>query len=128
MHHPPREDNTRGAAEVAGVGVPRQVTMHGTPLALNGVRVSINGGGRGAAPGDDLQPAVLRIWLGDEPADDDLERGMPGGDLDSRRMMTAFLLTLRDTLPNTRQNQRDSSSSWGEFTTAGDAGAPWGNS
>jgi len=43
-----------------------------------GVRVSINGRARGSVPGADLQQAVLRIWLGDEPADGDLKRGMLG--------------------------------------------------
>jgi len=44
-----------------------------------GVRVSVNGSERGSVPGTDLQQAVLRIWLGDEPADADLKRGMLGG-------------------------------------------------
>jgi hypothetical protein len=44
-----------------------------------GVRLSVNGEVRGDVEGDDLQRAVLRIWLGDDPADGDLKRGMLGG-------------------------------------------------
>ena len=44
-----------------------------------GVRVSVNGAERGEVEGDDLQRAVLRIWLGEDPADGDLKRGMLGG-------------------------------------------------
>jgi len=30
-------------------------------------------------PGEDFNRALLRIWLGDRPADGDLKRGMLGG-------------------------------------------------
>ena len=81
---------------------------------------------RGSGPGAGVRHAVPRIRLTDEPAHGELERGMPEGDRDSRPGATAFLLTLRDSLLNTRQNQSDSSSSCGEFTTAGETGTPWG--
>ena len=44
----------------------------------DGIHVTINGARRGAVEGDDLQAAVMRIWLGDEPADSDLKAGMLG--------------------------------------------------
>ena len=47
--------------------------------AGGGVHVTVNGSERGSVDGTDLQQAVLRIWLGEEPADRDLKRGMLGG-------------------------------------------------
>ena len=48
-------------------------------LLPNGeTRVSINNEARGSVTGADFQQALLKIWLGDEPADADLKRGMLG--------------------------------------------------
>jgi Chalcone isomerase-like len=45
-----------------------------------GTRVLVNGQPRGAAmPGEDFLTALLRIWLGDKPADAGLKKGMLGG-------------------------------------------------
>lgn len=45
-----------------------------------GTRVSVNGQPRGAAiPGEDFLTALLRIWLGDKPADSGLKKGLLGG-------------------------------------------------
>lgn len=45
-----------------------------------GTQVMVNGKPRGAAiPGHDFYAAVLRIWIGDKPADDDLKKGLLGG-------------------------------------------------
>lgn len=41
-------------------------------------RVSINNEVRGSVTGADFQQALLKIWLGDAPADADLKRGMLG--------------------------------------------------
>lgn len=44
-----------------------------------GTRVVVNGKPQGAAiAGEDFYTAVLRIWLGDKPADGDLKKGMVG--------------------------------------------------
>ncbi len=44
-----------------------------------GTRVIVNGKPQGAAiAGEDFFTAVLRIWLGDKPADADLKKGMVG--------------------------------------------------
>jgi len=45
-----------------------------------GTRVSINGQEKGRVPGGQFYAALLRVWLGDEPADEDLKEGMLGGD------------------------------------------------
>lgn len=45
----------------------------------SGTRVSVNGQPRGAPiPGAEFFPAVLRIWLGEKPADESLKKGMLG--------------------------------------------------
>lgn len=45
-----------------------------------GTRLVVNGQPRGVAiPGEEFFTAVLRIWLGDKPADADLKKGMLGG-------------------------------------------------
>jgi hypothetical protein len=44
-----------------------------------GTQISVNGQPRGKPiPGDDFYRALLRIWLGDKPADGDLKKGMLG--------------------------------------------------
>lgn len=45
-----------------------------------GTRLVVNGQAKGAAiPGEDFFTAVLRIWLGDKPADASLKQGLLGG-------------------------------------------------
>ena len=44
-----------------------------------GTRVTVNGKPQGnAIPGEDFYTALLRIWIGDKPADADLKKGMVG--------------------------------------------------
>lgn len=44
-----------------------------------GTRITVNGQPKGnAIPGGDFFSAVLRIWLGDKPADESLKKGMLG--------------------------------------------------
>jgi hypothetical protein len=43
-----------------------------------GTRVSFNGTLSDTIPGDDFNRALLAVWLGDEPADNGLKRGMLG--------------------------------------------------
>jgi len=48
-------------------------------LPGSGTRVMIDGKARGKPiPGDDLYPALLRVWLGDDPVDRGLKRGLLG--------------------------------------------------
>lgn len=45
-----------------------------------GTRVLVNGQAKGTAiPGEAFFNAVLRVWLGDKPADADLKKGLLGG-------------------------------------------------
>lgn len=48
-------------------------------LPDQGTRITINGSVKGLIPGADFNRALLRIWLGDSPADADLKKGMLGG-------------------------------------------------
>ncbi len=47
-----------------------------------GTRVTINGEVKGVIEGADFYTALLDVWLGDEPADDDLKEAMLGEDDD----------------------------------------------
>lgn len=49
-------------------------------LPGSGTTVSINNETRGAIEGEDFMQAWLRIWLGHEPADAGLKKGLLGGD------------------------------------------------
>lgn len=49
-------------------------------LPARGVQVWINGKLRGKVTGDDFSKALLRIWLGEHPADADLKQALLGGD------------------------------------------------
>jgi hypothetical protein len=44
-----------------------------------GTRVTINQDGKGTIPGEDFNRALLRIWLGEKPADGSLKKAMLGG-------------------------------------------------
>lgn len=48
-------------------------------LPGTGTRITVNGAVRGTIPGEDFNRALLRIWLGDSPADSELKKGMLGG-------------------------------------------------
>lgn len=43
-----------------------------------GTRISINGTEKGRVAGAEFFRALLKVWLGDEPADEDLKKGMLG--------------------------------------------------
>ena len=46
----------------------------------SGVQISLNGQSQGnAIPGEDFQRGLLKIWLGDKPADANLKKEMLGG-------------------------------------------------
>ncbi len=44
-----------------------------------GTRITVNDTVKGSIPGEDFNRALLRIWLGESPADSDLKQGMLGG-------------------------------------------------
>ncbi len=49
-------------------------------LPGTGTRVSINDQIKGSIPGEEFYPALLNVWLGEDPADSDLKEGMLGND------------------------------------------------
>ncbi len=51
-------------------------------IPAKGTRVTINGEEKGVIEGDDFYAALLDIWLGEEPADDDLKQAMLGDEGD----------------------------------------------
>jgi hypothetical protein len=48
-------------------------------LPASGTRVTVNGSERGTIAGAGFSRALLRIWLGRNPVQDDLKKGMLGG-------------------------------------------------
>jgi hypothetical protein len=44
-----------------------------------GTRITVNAQDKGTVAGEEFNRALLRIWLGDQPADADLKRAMLGG-------------------------------------------------
>jgi len=54
--------------------------LHFEYLPDSGTRITLNGQQKGSSiPGEDFFAAMLRIWLGDKPADADLKKGLLGG-------------------------------------------------
>jgi len=48
-------------------------------LPASGTRITVNGTGRGTIAGVAFNRALLKIWLGKDPLQDDLKKGMLGG-------------------------------------------------
>jgi len=44
-----------------------------------GTEISVNGVKRGIIAGEELYPALLKVWLGEKPAQEDLKRKLLGG-------------------------------------------------
>ena len=84
------EDNTP-AAELDGMSDRLDAfyamwgdTVEGDEIIIDyvpgtGTSVTFKGEMMGTIEGEDFNQAMLRIWLGDEPADDDLKEAMLGG-------------------------------------------------
>jgi Chalcone isomerase-like len=54
--------------------------LHFEYVPDSGTRITVNGQQKGAnIPGEEFFTAMLRIWLGDKPADGDLKKGLLGG-------------------------------------------------
>jgi hypothetical protein len=54
--------------------------LHFEFVPESGTRITVNGQQKGAnIPGEEFFAAMLRIWLGDKPADADLKKGLLGG-------------------------------------------------
>jgi hypothetical protein len=51
----------------------------GIDFSADGIAVAFNGQARGAVASEAFARALLRVWLGDKPADGDLKRAMLGG-------------------------------------------------
>lgn len=64
----------RGVDEVAAHSV---IAFDGVPG--EGLRASLNGKELGRVAGDDFYRALLSIWLGEHPVQDDLKKGLLGG-------------------------------------------------
>ena len=62
-----------------GIGNAKSGDVIGIDFAADVVSVTFNGQARGSVAGEPFPRALLRVWLGDKPADEDLKRAMLGG-------------------------------------------------
>ena len=74
----PRIDQFR-ASMMSIVNAPEKSVVNLDWLPDSGTRLSFNGTARGGdIPGEDFYRALLRIWIGDKPAQDDLKEHLLG--------------------------------------------------
>jgi Chalcone isomerase-like len=62
-----------------GIGTAKTGDIIGIDLVSDGLSVTFNGQPRGSVGSEAFQKALLKVWLGDKPADGDLKRAMLGG-------------------------------------------------
>ena len=70
--------------EFEGIFKRVQIAKQGDVILLDympgaGTRVLVNGDAKGTLTGGEFYAALLRLWLGDKPADSDLKKAMLGG-------------------------------------------------
>lgn len=74
----PKVDQFRSTMLTIG-NAPEKSVVHLDWLPETGTRLTFNGAQKGAdIPGEDFYRALLRIWLGDKPAQDDLKEQLLG--------------------------------------------------
>lgn len=62
-----------------GIGNAKTGDVIGIDFTPSGVAISHNGQSRGSVAGENFGRALLKVWLGEKPADADLKRAMLGG-------------------------------------------------
>ncbi len=74
----PKIDQFRSTMLTIG-NAPEKSVVHLDWLPESGTRLSFNGAAKGSdIPGEDFYRALLKIWLGDKPAQDDLKEQLLG--------------------------------------------------
>lgn len=62
-----------------GIGNAKAGDVIAIDFSADGIAVAFNGQARGNVAGDAFARALLKVWMGDKPADGDLKRAMLGG-------------------------------------------------
>jgi hypothetical protein len=62
-----------------GIGSAKPGDVISIDLTAEGVAITFNGQARGSVASEVFARALLKVWLGDKPADSDLKRAMLGG-------------------------------------------------
>ena len=66
------------AGIMKGIGKAKEGDTVAIDFSADGIGVSLNGEGRGKVPGAAFARALLKVWLGDKPADAGLKKAMLG--------------------------------------------------
>jgi long-chain acyl-CoA synthetase len=66
------------AGIMKGIGKAKEGDTVSIDFSAEGVSVSLNGEGRGKVPGPAFARALLKVWLGEKPADAALKKAMLG--------------------------------------------------
>lgn len=67
------------ATLMKSIGKARSGTVIAIDFGADGLAVSVNGEARGQVAGGAFAKALLRVWLGEKPADADLKKALLGG-------------------------------------------------
>jgi len=62
-----------------GIGNAKTGDVIGIDFSSDGINVAFNGQARGGIASEAFASALLKVWLGDKPADGDLKRALLGG-------------------------------------------------
>ena len=62
-----------------GIGNAKTGDVIGIDFSAEGISIAFNGQARGTVASEAFGRALLKVWLGDKPADGDLKRAMLGG-------------------------------------------------
>jgi hypothetical protein len=73
----PQADQLAGIMK--GIGKAREGDTIAIDFSADGVTVGLNGETRGKVAGPGFAKALLKVWLGDKPADASLKKALLGG-------------------------------------------------
>ncbi len=79
LAHAIRPQAGRIAAIIDSIGKAREGDTIALDFSAAGVAVGFNGEARGTVAGEGFGKALLRVWLGDRPADAALKKALLGG-------------------------------------------------
>jgi chalcone isomerase-like protein len=67
------------ASILKSIGALKEGNVLAFDFADGATKVSLNGAAKGSIPGDPFNKALMNVWIGDKPVQDDLKKAMLGG-------------------------------------------------